>query len=480
VLPANVEHLTLEGSAGINATGNDLGNFIRGNAGANVIDGKGGNDTIVAGAGNDTITGGAGSDTLVFTRGTGQDVVTDFAISTELDYIDVSDYLNNGLTPTVTNSGANVVISFANGDRITLLNVQANELVATAAGATHIPIGASSPAPTATPAPTPTPTPTPAPTYVLPTATATPATPPNPAPPSVNGLVVMGNGGNGTHNGGNLNDYIDGGAGSDTMAGGNGDDIYLTDVSTDVINETANGGANDLVLTQSNYTLGANVENLAMTGPGAYAAYGNGLNNIMVGNAANNYIDGADGNDLIIANAGADTLVGGAGADTMVGGTGDDGYVVDNPGDIVVEYANQGTDGVSANISYALPSNVENLTLQGGSAINGVGNELANVIVGNSAANVIVGLGGNDTMAGGGGTDTFVFARGSGDDRITDFGAGTDHDVIDIAAYKAAGFAATVTAVGSDTVISFATGDSITLVGVQPNELIANAAGYTI
>jgi hypothetical protein len=52
--------------------------------------------------------------------------------------------------------------------------------------------------------------------------------------------------------------------------------------------------------------------------------------------------------------------------------------------------------------------------------------------------------------------------------------------VIDLSAYKAAGLAATVKAVGADTVISFTPGETITLVGVQPGELIANAVGYTI
>ena len=69
VLSANVENLKLLG-IGLTGTGNDLANRITG--------GKG-NDTLNGKAGNDWLTGGAGADTFVFEKGTGHDVVTDFA-----------------------------------------------------------------------------------------------------------------------------------------------------------------------------------------------------------------------------------------------------------------------------------------------------------------------------------------------------------------------------------------------------------------
>ena len=54
VLAANVENLTLTGSAAINGTGNALANVLTGNAGDNVLDGGAGADTLTGGAGNDT------------------------------------------------------------------------------------------------------------------------------------------------------------------------------------------------------------------------------------------------------------------------------------------------------------------------------------------------------------------------------------------------------------------------------------------
>ena len=47
-LGANVENLTLTGTADINATGNTLDNTLTGNAGNNILDGGAGTDTMTA------------------------------------------------------------------------------------------------------------------------------------------------------------------------------------------------------------------------------------------------------------------------------------------------------------------------------------------------------------------------------------------------------------------------------------------------
>lgn len=54
--------------------------WIRGTAGNEVISGSGWADVIEGGAGNDQLSGGAGADVFVFRTGSGQDVISDFAI----------------------------------------------------------------------------------------------------------------------------------------------------------------------------------------------------------------------------------------------------------------------------------------------------------------------------------------------------------------------------------------------------------------
>jgi Ca2+-binding RTX toxin-like protein len=136
----------------------------------------------------------------------------------------------------------------------------------------------------------------------------------------------------------------------------------------------------------------------------------------------------------------------------MSGGSGDDTYMVDNIGDVVQESPNQGIDTVRAFVSFMLSGDVENLTLGGNQAINGTGNDLANILMGNTANNILEGgLGddeihggdgddeliagdgndtldggaGHDTMSGGDGDDTYEFAIGYGLETITD-SAGND------------------------------------------------------
>lgn len=132
------------------------------------------------------------------------------------------------------------------------------------------------------------------------------------------------------------------------------------------------------------------------------------------GTAGDDEIRALDGNDVLDAGAGNDLLDGGRGADVMTGGSGNDIYYVDIEQDSVVEAPGGGTDTVRSEISYVLGANVENLTLIerwefDTQAVNGTGNELANVLVGQGGDNVLTGLGGNDTIDGGDGTDTTVF-----------------------------------------------------------------------
>jgi Ca2+-binding RTX toxin-like protein len=206
--------------------------------------------------------------------------------------------------------------------------------------------------------------------------------------------------------GGAGNDLLDGGTGGDNMVGGTGNDVYVVDSFSDGVSELAGGGT-DRVQSSISYSLGANVENLTLTGVANISGYGNALNNVMVGNSGNN------------------VLSGGAGADSMYGGLGNDSYVVDNVGDSVNEGFGAGIDTVFSSISYTLGNNVENLTLTGAAAINGNGNALANTLRGNSANNVLDGKAGADAMYGGLGSDSY-YVDNVADVVVESFNAGTD------------------------------------------------------
>ncbi|MFN0184490.1 MAG: peroxidase family protein, partial [Aquabacterium sp.] len=222
--------------------------------------------------------------------------------------------------------------------------------------------------------------------------------------------------GNSVHNqlyGGGGDDELDGGAGDDLLDGGQGNDIYTVDSAGDQVVEALDGGL-DLVRSSASWVLGDHVENLTLTGDNPINGTGNELANVIIGNAQANLLSGLGGDDTLLGGDGHDTLDGGAGADAMSGGAGDDIYIVDHAGDSVTELAGEGTDEVRASVSWVLGTEVENLTLTGGDAIDGTGNELANVIAGNAQANVLSGLDGNDTLDGG--ADADAMSGGAGDD----------------------------------------------------------------
>ncbi|ULA61950.1 MAG: hypothetical protein LZF60_380162 [Nitrospira sp.] len=138
----------------------------------------------------------------------------------------------------------------------------------------------------------------------------------------------------------------------------------------------------------------------------------------------NDTLFGLGGDDILSGGAGNDTLNGGTGADRMTGGSGNDLFMVDNINDIVIESAGQGADTVYSSLTYALGSNLENLTLTGSAVVNGIGNSLNNILTGNSAVNVLTGGAGNDTYVVGLG-DTVVEAVSAGTDTVKSDGSWT-------------------------------------------------------
>jgi len=106
-LTANVENLTLVGSAANNGTGNDLNNTITGNPGANVLNGR---------AGADTLSGGAGADTFRF------DTTPDLlSIDQIIGYLVADDtiQLENDIFASLANPGVLAANLFRSGAGVT-------------------------------------------------------------------------------------------------------------------------------------------------------------------------------------------------------------------------------------------------------------------------------------------------------------------------------------------------------------------------
>jgi Ca2+-binding RTX toxin-like protein len=405
-LQAEVENLTLTGSAPINGTGNALANVLKGNAGANALYAGGGNDRLDGGAGADTLTGGAGNDTYVVDNagdqavevaGGGIDAVqssVSFQLQSEFEKLTLTgnaaiNGTGNALANTITgNSAANVLGGGAGADTLTggagndtyVVDDAGDQMVELAGGGIDL-IRSS-------------------------ISIQLQAEFENLVLTGIEAINGTGNSLANAITGNSAANVLGGGAGADTLTGGSGNDTYVVDNAGDIAREVAGGGV-DLVRSSVSFTLQAELENLTLTGSSAINATGNSLANILTGNAADN------------------VLGGGAGADTMTGGAGNDTYVVDNAGDKVVEAASGGTDLVRSSVSFQLLADMENLTLTGAAAINGTGNALANVITGNSAANVLGGGDGADTLTGGGGDDTYVVDNL--DDRVVEeAGGGVD------------------------------------------------------
>ena len=101
---------------------------LYGDTGNDVLSGGSGSDMLSGGQGNDQLSGGLGQDVFIFgNEATGQDVIMDFSAKDQLNIADRLAY-DDGFY-TMAQVGNDTVITFDNGDTITLKNIKADHLV---------------------------------------------------------------------------------------------------------------------------------------------------------------------------------------------------------------------------------------------------------------------------------------------------------------------------------------------------------------
>ena len=414
-LSANVENLTLQGSADLQAYGNSLDNTIIGNAGNNLLDGDVGADTMMGGAGNDVYFVDNPGDQVIENPGDGNDAVfstTHLRLAANVETLvlqgsaDLQAYGNSDTNALYGNAGANILDGAGGADF--MVGGAGNDVYFVDNAGDMVLENASDGFDTVF------------------------STVDYKLSANVEALVLQGSAnlqgyGNSDANAlyGNAGaNILDGGAGADFMVGGAGNDVYYVDNAGDMVMENPGEGT-DVVFSSAHFRLSENVETLVLQGSSDLQGYGNSGANTLVGNAGNNLLNGEGG------------------ADIMAGGAGNDVYFVDDPGDIVFESANNGTDAVFATINYTLTPNVETLVLQGSGNLTGTGNTLDNKLFGNSGDNTLDGGAGADRLTGGAGSDTFVFHAGQANgDIVVDFdgqGAGQG-DSLSFVGYGAGSF----------------------------------------
>ena len=293
------------------------------------------------------------------------------------------------------------------------------------------------------------------------------------------------------------------GAGGAGSASGNGS----------VGNDTFTGGVNGAIGGSLNDTYNA-------------SAFGAGLYNSFLGNGGNDTIIGNGSTQVQYQNATSSVTItigaGGSGAASGDGSVGTDSFTGVNSalgsnfddtynasafsaGQFNSFQGNGGNDTITGNGSTQLEyfssnagvdvnlttgvalgnSSVGTDTITGG--VTGVqGSSFADTITGSSGNNSLFGNDGNDTLAGAGGNDylnggsgadKFVYANGGGADFIGDFNRG-EGDRIDLTGvtgiFALADIQVRATQQGSDTLINFGGGNTITLANITVGSLVAS------
>ena len=291
----------IAGSASANLLDGGAGNdWLDGANGADTLVGAGGNDTLMGGAGNDAINGGDGTDSLI--GGTGNDTLSGGAgnDSFTYNYGDGVDAYDGGAdvdTLSILGSTADIALNVTfNGTSI--ISFTGGSLVGIEAITADLGSGIDT----------------------LSYAGSNAGVSVNLATGSASGFASIA--GIERVIGGAGNDTLIGNSVANVLAGGGGDDTYIVDAGG-TVTEAATAGI-DTVSSSQSFALGANIENLVLTGGSNVNGSGNGLDNAITGNGGGNALSGGAGADTLDGGANNDSLNGDGGNDVLIGGTGND------------------------------------------------------------------------------------------------------------------------------------------------------------
>ena len=323
---------SLVGGSGNDALdGGNNNDTLYGDAGNDTLDGGNQDDLLYGGGDDDSLIGGSGTDTL---NGGGNDSLSGDSLNDTLNGDDGDDTLNGGAGSDTLNGdddddyldggpGADAMAG-GNGDDSYVVDQPGDSITEASDAGTDTVYSAIS--------------------YLLgaylDNLTLTGAANINGSGNALDNLIIgnignnmlsggegndtlNGSAGDDTLNGDGGNDRLDGGDGANAMAGGSGDDTYVVDDLADAVSENPGEGT-DTVESGISYLLGADVDNLLLTGEGDTTGTGNQLDNAITGNGGDNLLSGDDGDDTLNGGDGDDMLVGGDGDDHLNGGDGAD------------------------------------------------------------------------------------------------------------------------------------------------------------
>lgn len=396
---ATIDNVSLVGTAKL-YTGTAAAEVLRGSSVSDRLEGLAGNDTLEGGRGNDTLLGGTGNDSML--GGVGDDVYEVHARGDQVVEVanagndTVWSYLSQLTLANAVENGRIMLDSAANMQGNAL-----NNLLIAGAGDNVLNGGTGQDTVS----------------YAYASAGVAVSL-------AVSSAQVTGGSGTDTlQNIENLigsafadqltgdqraNYFIDG-AGSDTMSGGAGNDVYEVHEFNDVIVEQASAGTDEIRSYIYNVFLADNVENARIMLPGMAYLTGNALDNVLESGVGDSVLKGEGGQDT------ASYAYAAAGVNVSLALT-----------------TAQNTVGSGMDTLFS----IENLS---GSAFADqlTGNALNNRLKGGAGADTLSGGAGQDQLTGGAGNDRFVLADTLNADTLTDFVAGNDKIALSTAVFTA-------------------------------------------